>query len=77
MNTSNTELLSVNQVASRIKVSASMVYSLVGRGLLKCHRIGRCIRFTEEQLTKYLVSCQAENELPKAQPRRRLRHLDT
>ncbi len=77
MNSSNLELLSVNQVANRINVSVSMVYSLVDRRMLKCHRIGRCIRFTEAQLARFLRSCEAEGELPKSQSRRRLVHLDT
>ena len=74
MKFSNSEMLDVKQVASRINVSASMIYSLVSRGLLKCHRIGRCVRFTDEQIKRYLESCEVVN-VP-SQPRRRLKHLD-
>ncbi|MEM9944107.1 MAG: helix-turn-helix domain-containing protein [Planctomycetota bacterium] len=70
------ELLSVNQVATRIQVSPSMVYSLVNSGRLECYRIGRCIRFTEDQLADYLASCESKSLVEASKPRRPIKHLE-
>ena len=44
-------MLTVSQVAERLNVSQSIVYSLVDKGLIVCHRIGLgrgAIRMAEE-----------------------------
>ena len=73
---SDSKLLSVNEVANRISVSGSMVYALIEKGMLKCHRIGRCIRVSESQIADYLESCEVDSGLHKTHPRRELKHLD-
>jgi excisionase family DNA binding protein len=55
-------MLTVNDVAKRLNVSPSAVYTMIESGLLECHRI-RCrprargtIRITEEQFQAFLES---------------------
>lgn len=66
-------LLTVQDVAEMLNVSPSMVYGLVERGTLACYRIGRCVRFTNDQVSDFLEKSLAKNEPSK--PRPRLRHL--
>lgn len=50
-------MLTVSEVADRLRVSPSTVYSLVESGVLECHRIGLgrgTIRVSEEQLQQFL-----------------------
>jgi excisionase family DNA binding protein len=57
------ELLTVKEVARRLRVSQSLVYQLVDTGRLGCHRIGNgrgAIRMRPEDVTNYLQSCRAE-----------------
>lgn len=57
------ELLTVKEVARRLRVSQSLVYQLVDTGRLGCHRIGNgrgAIRICPEDVTNYLQSCRAE-----------------
>ena len=57
-------MLTVSQVAERLNVSQSIVYSLVDKGLIVCHRIGLgrgAIRISEEDLARYLKSCRDAN----------------
>jgi excisionase family DNA binding protein len=56
-------VLTVKEVAERLRVSSSTVYNLVEEGRISCHRIGKgrgCIRFTEEQVEAFLQSCRVE-----------------
>lgn len=56
-------MLTVKEIAGRLRVSPSTVYNLVEEGRISCHRIGKgrgCIRFTEEQVEAFLQSCRVE-----------------
>ena len=68
-------MLTVKQVAQRLNVSQSIIYALVEKGQIVCHRIGvgrGSIRISEEDLACYLKSCRntASSNRPK------LRHLN-
>ena len=68
-------MLTVAEVAKRLKVSCSTVYSLVEQGLLHCHRIGLkrgTIRVTEDQLHAYLKSTEV---MPSSSAPAELRHI--
>lgn len=74
------ELFTVKEVASRLKMSESLVYQLVEQGRLACHRVGQGrgrIRISEEDLAEYLAGCRQESGIrvhrPRARPR--LKHL--
>ncbi len=57
------ELMTVKEVARRLRVSASLVYQLVDSGRLGCHRIGNgrgAIRIRPEDVASYLQSCRKE-----------------
>jgi excisionase family DNA binding protein len=47
-------MYTVQDVAERWKCSPQLVYKLVSEGRLQCYKIGSLIRFTDEQLTRYL-----------------------
>ncbi len=74
-------LLTIAEVAARLRLGRTTAYQLVQQGHLAAHRVGKgrgTIRVTEEDLNAYLASCREQNEssgrAPKPQPRR-LRHL--
>ena len=46
------ELLTVEELAKVWKVHAKSIYRWIAEGRLKCSRIGRKVRFTEEQAKK-------------------------
>ena len=54
-------MLKVAEVANRLRVSPGMVYKLIKRGDLGCHRIGTTIRIAESQLGEYLDRTCEEN----------------
>ncbi len=55
-------LLTIKEVASRLKISISLAYGLVARGDLPSYRIGRsCRRVAEDDLLKYLETCRQEH----------------
>ena len=57
------ELMTVKEVARRLRVSASLVYQLVDTGKLGCHRIGNgrgAIRICSEDVAAYLKACREE-----------------
>ena len=57
------ELMTVKEVARRLRVSASLVYQLVDSGKLGCHRIGNgrgAIRICPEDVTNYLQACRED-----------------
>jgi len=74
-------MLTVKEVAKRLKVSATCVYQLIEKGSLACHRIGigrGTIRIGETDLSAFLDSCREEwSEGRQASPRseRKLKHL--
>ena len=54
-------MLTVIEVAARLRVSRTCVYQLVERGQLCCHRIGLgrgAIRVSEADLAAYIESCR-------------------
>ena len=57
------DLMTVKEVARRLRVSASLVYQLVDSGKLGCHRIGNgrgAIRIRPDDLANYLQVCRKE-----------------
>lgn len=67
-------MLTVAEVAARLRVSRGLIYSLVEENLIGHIRIGTgrgTIRFTEDDVQEYLASCRLKSE--KTGPR--LRHL--
>lgn len=50
------QLLSANQVAERLCISKSMVYTLMRRGTLRTIRIGRLPRVRESDVAAYIDS---------------------
>ncbi|WP_407652641.1 helix-turn-helix domain-containing protein [Aporhodopirellula aestuarii] len=59
-----TSVLTVEQVASQLRVSRSLVYSLIEAGKLKCHRIGigrGTIRLSQADLESFLRNCRRDN----------------
>lgn len=51
-------MLSVKEVASRLGVSAGMVYDLVRSGKLVGYKVGRRVVVDESALESYLSSCK-------------------
>lgn len=47
-------LLTIKEVASRLRISVSLAYRLVAKGEIPCHDIASCIRVDERELEKYL-----------------------
>ena len=68
-------MLTVAEVASRLRVSCSTVYSLIEAGHLRCYRIGLkrgTIRVTEDQLKVFLTSVEVT---PTSSSAPELRHI--
>lgn len=77
-------MMTVREVAARLRVSLSSVYLLVDGGRLAHHRVGArsgAIRIDEADLTAYLADCRKERaeERPTPPPvtRPRLKHIKT
>jgi excisionase family DNA binding protein len=72
-------MLTIRQVAERLNISASTVYSLVSSRKLPCHRIGvgrGAVRVSEEDLSVYLESCRQPVIEPRLPVQRvKLKHL--
>jgi len=47
-------LLRVEETARALEISTKSVRRLIERGELRVHRIGRCLRLSEEELRRYL-----------------------
>jgi excisionase family DNA binding protein len=47
-------LLTVAEVADRLQISRSLVYTEINRGKLKARRIGTCIRLDQGDVMEYL-----------------------
>lgn len=61
-------MLTVPEIAERLRVAVSTVYALVETGKLEAFRIGPndgAIRVSEEQLREYLDGCRS---LPHSEP---------
>lgn len=73
-------MLTVKEVAQKLRVSAASIYSLIESGKMGCHRIGMgrgTIRVSEDDLSAFLLTCrEATESTPKLPPKRKLRHLD-
>jgi excisionase family DNA binding protein len=54
--TSLTALVSLADAARLLGVSDKTIRRLVQRGTLRCHRVGRQIRFSEDNLRNYLLA---------------------
>ncbi|QDV42542.1 Helix-turn-helix domain protein [Stieleria neptunia] len=65
-------LLSIKEVANRLKISVSMTYSLVARGELPSYQIGSCRRVSEDDLMQFLEERRHE---PVRLPDRRTKHF--
>lgn len=73
-------LLTVKDVAQRLKISVSCVYQLVETGKLSHHRIGLgrgAIRVSEADVAEFLRSCRSRSKTqPDQKPARtKLKHL--
>ncbi|WP_010256948.1 helix-turn-helix domain-containing protein [Treponema primitia] len=53
------ELLTVSDVASALSVSQSKVYKMAESGELQSVKIGKSLRFTEEQVKKFILQKSA------------------
>lgn len=75
------QLLKVKEVADALRVSASLVYSLIESGRLPACRVGRgrgSVRVLAEDLTNYIESSRVQvGEAARPRPRRRekLKHI--
>jgi len=49
-------MLTVKEVASRLRVSVGAVYKAVNDGRLRCHRIGSAIRISEDDFASFLTA---------------------
>jgi excisionase family DNA binding protein len=47
-------LLDVKEVARRLRVSDKTVYELIWRGEIRCYRVRRRYRFSQEQVREFL-----------------------
>jgi excisionase family DNA binding protein len=68
----------VRDVALRLEVSPSLVYTLISTGKLKCYRVGMgrgCIRISEEQLAEYFRAAESRPPAVPAARLVRLKHL--
>lgn len=75
------ELLTVKEVACRLKLSESLVYRLIERKQIACHRVGTGrgrIRITSSDLEDYLQRCKQgveKTQNRKTRQRYQLKHL--
>ena len=61
-------MLTVKDVAARLKISRACVYQLIARGKIAHIRIGcgrGAIRIAEDDLHEFLNSCKVEQEHPR------------
>ena len=65
-------LLTIREVAERLKISLSMAYALVSRGDLTCYEIGSCKRVKESDLESFLEQRRIE---PRIRLPKRGRHF--
>lgn len=73
-------MMTVRDVAARLRCAVSTVYQLVESGRLAAFRIGPnegSIRVSEEQFQTYLDACRSPAERPAPKPPQpRLKHLE-
>lgn len=69
-------MMTVDEVAAELKVSAKFVYSICSKGLLESFKIGGRIRVQREAIEAYLESCKkGATHLPVSAPRTTLKRL--
>ncbi len=59
--------LSTQEVADLLKVSKSTIYDLIRRGEIQSYKVGRKVRFTEEDVKRYIENSR-ENQTKKNAP---------
>ena len=55
----------VKEIATELRISIGAVYRLITTGQLQCHRFGKTIRISQQQLDEFLecsTSCDVEPE---------------
>lgn len=65
-------MLTIKEVAARLKISLSLAYRLVASGELPCYEIASCKRVSEQDLNAYLESRRHE---PRRLPRLHGKHF--
>jgi excisionase family DNA binding protein len=69
-------MMTVNEVAVELKVSAKFVYSICSKGLLESFKIGGRIRIARDAVDRYLDSNKnGATHLPVSTPRTQLKRL--
>lgn len=63
-------LLTIKEVAEKLKISASFAYALVARGELASFGIGACIRVRESEVERFLDE-HRRGKIKKPQSKRR------
>lgn len=53
-------MLTIKEVAERLKISLSLAYRLVASGEIPCYEIASCKRVDEEELLEYLRAQKVE-----------------
>lgn len=54
------DLLDVNEVAGYLKMSVAWVRAQVLKKEILFYKIGRCVRFSKEEMKEYLKKCKQE-----------------
>jgi excisionase family DNA binding protein len=65
----NDRMLTVRDVAERLRISPSKAYELTAKGKIAFYKVDGAIRVSEEQLAAYLASVERPTT-PAASPRR-------
>jgi len=64
---SNSRSLSTQEVAELLHVSRSTIYELIRRGELHSYRIGRKVRFTQDDVDAYIARARHEQKVRRVQ----------
>jgi excisionase family DNA binding protein len=54
-------ILTVEDVAEKLKMSKSTIYKMSEKGKIPSYKIGTSLRFTEDHITTFLASCKKTN----------------
>lgn len=57
-----TELLTVTEACSRLKIGRTKAWELIGSGKLRHIRIGSSVRIDPKELDRFVDSCAAETD---------------
>lgn len=60
------EILNAKETAEYLKISKVTLYNLVSQGQIRCVRIGRIYRFTEEQIAEFIECGGSQTKSEKA-----------